>query len=93
MKIPSLFNEINNEENVSIKSQENKMKINERNAKKAVNLFITYNNSLSDKMEKMQKTINDLKEINEIYKEIIKNTSEDDVDEKELIDFEKEFFK
>ena len=93
MKIPSLFNEINNEENVSIKSQENKMKINERNAKKAVNLFITYNNSLSDKMEKMEKTINDLKEINEIYKEIIKNTSEDDVDEKELIDFEKEFFK
>ena len=93
MKIPSLFNEINNEENVSIKSQENKIKINERNAKKAVNLFITYNNSLSDKMEKMEKTINDLKEINEIYKEIIKNTSEDDVDEKELIDFEKEFFK
>ena len=93
MKIPSLFNEINNEENVSIKSQENKIKINEKNAKKAVNLFITYNNSLSDKMEKMEKTINDLKEINEIYKEIIKNTSEDDVDEKELIDFEKEFFK
>ena len=67
--------------------------INENNAKKAVNIFKNYNHSIFEKMNKIQSQLNELKEVNDILKEIIRNTSEKVVDEKELINFEKDFFK
>ena len=96
MKIPSLFYEINDNEqseNATFKYNKNKVVFNENNIKKAVNVFKNYNILICDKIEKLQNKIKELKEVNDIFKDIIKNTSEKVHDEKELINFDKEFFK
>ena len=96
MKIPSLYYEMGESEqsdNATVKYNKNKIIINENNAKKAVNIFKNYNHSIFEKMDKIQSQLNELKEVNDILKEIIRNTSEKVVDEKELINFEKDFFK
>ncbi len=96
MKIPSLYYEMGESEqsdNATFKYNKNKIIINENNAKKAVNIFKNYNHSIFEKMNKIQSQLNELKEVNDILKEIIRNTSEKVVDEKELINFEKDFFK
>ena len=96
MKIPSLFYEINDNEqseNATFKYNKNKIVFNENNIRKAVNVFKNYNILICDKIEKLQNKIKELKEVNDIFKDIIKNTSEKVHDEKELINFDKEFFK
>ena len=96
MKIPSLYYEMGDNEqsdNATFKYNKNKIIINENNAKKAVNIFKNYNHSICEKIDKLQNQLNELKEVNDILKEIIRNTSEKVVDEKELINFEKDFFK
>ena len=96
MKIPSLYYEMGESEqsdNATFKYNKNKIIINENNAKKAVNIFKNYNHSICEKIDKLQNQLNELKEVNDILKEIIRNTSEKVVDEKELINFEKDFFK
>ena len=96
MKIPSLFYEINDNEqseNATFKYNKNKIVLNENNIRKAVNVFKNYNILICDKIEKLQNKIKELKEVNDIFKDIIKNTSEKVHDEKELINFDKEFFK
>ena len=96
MKIPSLFYEINDNEqseNATFKYNKNKVVFNENNIKKAVNVFKNYNILICDKIEKLQNKIKELKDVNDTFKDIIKNTSEKVHDEKELINFDKEFFK
>ena len=96
MKIPSLFYEINDNEqseNATFKYNKNKIVFNENNIRKAVNVFKNYNILICDKIEKLQNKIKELKDVNDTFKDIIKNTSEKVHDEKELINFDKEFFK
>ncbi len=93
MKIPSLIYEINDSDNATFKYNKNKMVFNENNIRKAVSVFKNYNVLICDKIEKLQNKIKELKDVNDIFKDIIKNTSEKVHDEKELINFDKEFFK
>ena len=93
MKIPSLIYEINDSDNATFKYNKNKIVFNENNIRKAVNVFKNYNILICDKIEKLQNKIKELKDVNDTFKDIIKNTSEKVHDEKELINFDKEFFK
>ena len=79
---------ISNENSKLNTSLEESFIINGENVKYAIDLFKKYNNEMSEIMSKMKDKIYSLKEANKALNEIIQSSNVEQVEEKELINFD-----